>query len=219
MIRRLSAIVALLLVIGTASASWGATPAPFPYAPGTTWAYRHTQTAKEQTDVGTFTVAYRGLATYRGASHHYFESFSSLVPGLVERDYFIWTGRYFRQAATAIYKDGNILEIIFDKPYALTGAQERLSGTTQIFENGAFKAQGKWSIAVVPLGSGKATVPAGTYAVEVWRGQLAIGALQQRYAVATVGPLEVWAEIDVVVDKTQLHKVKFELQQGPVPKG
>lgn len=217
--QRLLFAVTLSLAIGTLSASWGATPAPMPYVPGTTWAYRHTQTAKEQTDAGTFTVVYRGLATYRGASFHHFESYSSLVPGLVERDYAIWTGRYFRQAATAIYKDGNILEIIFDKPYAFTGAQERLSGATQVFENGAFKAQGKWSITVVAQGSGKATVPAGSYSVEVWRGALAIGAVQQSYAVATVGPLEVLAEIDVIVNGTQLHRVRFELQQGPVPKG
>lgn len=211
-------VVALLLALGALSVSWGASVPPVPFKAGATWVYRYTQAAKEQTDTGTLTVVYRGVTEYRGGSHHYFESHSSLAPGIVERDYLIWNGRHFRQAATVLHRGSEVLEIVFDKPYSFAGVTERLDGSTQIFENGTFRAQGSWSIDVTSQGNGKITVPAGRFTVTKWRGTLTIGSLQQSYTVATVGLLEIWAEIDVFVDGTELHKAKLELQQGPVPR-
>lgn len=217
MIVRTALALLLLFVLSGVPSIHGAPVMPF--KEGDTWVYRVTQTAGAQPGTSTLTVTYRGLTDYRGVASHYTDAYSSSSPGAVERDILTWTGRYFRQGATILYENSQrVLEIVFDRPYAFSGVQEELSGTTEIYERGQFTGRGLWAIEVVWQGSSRVTVPAGTFTAEKWMGSLRIGRLGQDYTVYTVGALEIRADVDVRRDGELTDRMRLELEKGPVPK-
>jgi hypothetical protein len=217
MIVRIVLSLLLLFVLSGVPSTHGSPAVPF--KAGDTWVYRVTETAGAQPETSTLTVTYRGLVDYRGTAHHYADAYSSSSPEVVERDLLTWTGRYFRQRATILYENSQrVLEIVFDRPYAFSGIQEELSGTTEIYERGQFVGRGLWTIEVVWQGSSKVTVPAGTFTAEKWMGSLRIGRLGQDYTVYTVGALEIRADVDVRRDGELTDRMRLELEKGPVPK-
>jgi hypothetical protein len=116
-----------------------ATGSSVPFKVGDNWVYRHvvTDASGGNPQSGTLTVVYRGKVAYRGQSYHYLDSSTTLIADLVERDYVVWSGGVFRQAATTILQGAQTLEIVFDKTSAFTGRNETVSGFAQIYENGA----------------------------------------------------------------------------------
>jgi hypothetical protein len=164
------------------------------------------------------TNVYRGQAAYRGGTYYLAESTDTLQPGYVFRDYLVWTNNIFREyAATAKDPVNNLLEIIFDKTIALTGAQESLSGTDQIFLNGVFQGSGSWSISVSNQGTVTITVPAGTFSTVKWNGDLVLGSLRQIYSAYTAGLSLVRRNANVYATGTFLDADTQELTSGPAP--
>jgi hypothetical protein len=136
----------------------------------------------------------------------------------VFRDYLVWTNNIFREyAATAKDPVNNLLEIIFDKTIALTGAQESLSGTDQIFLNGVFQGSGSWSISVSNQGTVTITVPAGTFSTVKWNGDLVLGSLRQIYSAYTAGLSLVRRNANVYAAGAFLDADTQELTSGPAP--
>lgn len=212
---RIVLVLILLFVLATGSAVHSAQPA-VPLKVGDTWIYRTTRTAGGVTETGTLTVIYRGKGEYRGSVHHYTDSYSSFTPGAVERDILIWAGRYFRQRATILFENSQqVLEIVFNRPYAFSGVEEEISGATEIYERGYFTGRGLWTIEVLWQGTGKVAVPAGTFTAERWKGRLQIGRVEQDYTVYTVGPIEIRADVDVRRDCEFMHTIRFQLEKGP----
>lgn len=217
MIRIVLALL-LLCVFGSVPSTHGALPS-VPFKAGDAWVYRVTHAAGSQQGISRMTVIYRGLREYRGAFHHYSDSYSSSSSGIVERDILSWTGLYFRQRATIMYENSQqVLEIVFDQPYAFSGIPEELSGTAEIYERRQLVGRGLWAIGVVWDGTIKVTVPAGAFAAEKWKGTLRIGRLEKDYTVYTVGPLEIKADIDVRRDGELVDRMHLDLEKGPVPK-
>lgn len=211
-------LMLLLLLVFSSVPSTQSAPA-VPFRPGDTWIYRVTETAGAGLGTSTITVSYRGQGDYRGAPYYYADSYSSSSPGVVERDILTWTGQFFRQRATILYENSQqVLEIVFDQPFAFSGVHEKLSGTTEIFERGQFTGRGLWAIDVVLQGTSKVTVPAGTFIAQKWKGTLKIGRLGKDYTVYTVGALEIRADIDVRRDGELMDKMRLELETGPIPK-
>ncbi|HEV8339361.1 MAG TPA: hypothetical protein VGR25_06860 [bacterium] len=208
---------ALALAAGSSRVGAGASPAlPPSLRAGAEWVYRHTVTEDGQTKSGTSTMTYRGLATYRGTSHHLVEYSLTLVPGAVERQFLVWDRGYFRQAA-AVLTDGAVtLEIVFDRPIALGGVQETRSGGAQIYENGALKGTALWKTAVVNRGTARITVPAGTFSTTRWEGTYTLGELRQEFTVYMVGAHEMRAEIDVFVGGSLTKRDRLDLMRGPL---
>ncbi len=216
MIRIVLALILLVLLL--AGPEVHSAQPPVPFTPGDTWVYRNTRTVGTKTQYGSLTVIYRGTGQYRGDMYHYDDSYSSFSSGSVEREIQIWTGRYFRVRATVLYQNGQpVLEMIFDRPYALSGVQEEFAGMTEVYERGLYASKSLWAIDVAWRGTGKVSVPAGTFTAEKWSGILRIGRMTHAYLVYTVGPHAVRAEIDVTRDGEPLYKTLLELQQGPAP--
>lgn len=212
-------LLALLVLLVFSSVPPTQSAPAVPFSAGDTWVYRVTQTAGAPLGTSTITVSYRGQGDYRGSLYYYADSYSSSSPGVVERDILTWTGRFFRQRATILYENSQqVLEIVFDRPFAFSGIQEELSGITEIFERGQFTGRGLWAIDVDWQGTTKVTVPAGTFTAQKWKGTLKIGRLGKDYTVYTVGALEIRADIDVRRDGELMDRMRLELQKGPVPK-
>jgi hypothetical protein len=206
-------LMSTLVVAGLAQA------APVvPFKPGTTWIYRSTKTpAQGRATAETLTVAYKGQTTYRGKTYHEFESRSS-TSRVVERSIQVWAGGHFRQAAMVRVDGRKTTETVFDKPYPISGATQTAAGSSQIYENGAPLSRGAWSIAVSRDGSGKVTVPAGTFTADKWNGTLVLGDVKHVYVVYGVGPLEVRSDFDIFMKGQFNSRLVRELQQGSVPK-
>lgn len=215
-----SILMALLLaaILAAGAAAGAATPATpaMPFKSGTVWTYRviRTEPAGGRT-VETRTMTYKGMATYRGKSYHVFETRDSLGKGL-ERDMAIWTGSMFRQAATVVMEGKSTTEIVFDKPYATTGASEALAGRTDVYQNGELTGRGGWSNVVSKGKTAKVTVPAGTFTATRWEGTLILGNLKQVYTMYAVGPVEVRADMEVFNKGVRQASIVIELTKGPV---
>lgn len=213
---RIVLTLVLFLAVSISPAARSAQPAA-PYKPGDTWVYHDTRTAGERTETGTLTVVYRGQGQYRAGTYHYEDSYSSFTPGAVERDVLVWTGRYFRVRATVLHENSQaVLEIVFDRPYALSGVHEELAGIAELYERGSYAGKDLWAIDVVWQGTAKVTVPAGSFTAEKWTGLLRIGRLTHAYTVYTVGPQAISAEIDWRRDDEPMHTTRLELLKGPI---
>lgn len=206
-------LILAFLTVGLVSAA----PA-VPFKSGTTWVFQmNKMTAQGQSTVETLTVVYRGETKYRDRTYHLMETKSSLSR-VVERDYLVWNGKIFRQAAEVTVDGRNTTETVFSKPYATSGVQEQMASTTLVYENGMEKNRGAYSIAVAPEGSVKITVPAGTFTATRWGGTLIMGKTKRVYTMFAVGPLEIRGDSDVYVDGKFNHRLTVVLQKGSVPK-
>lgn len=214
--RRIVFALALILALLTAGLASAATVVPF--KPGTTWVFQMSKmTAQGQPTVENLTVVYRGETKYRDRTYHMMETKSS-VSRLVERDYLVWNGKIFRQAAAVMVDGRTTTEIVFSKPYATSGVQEQMAASTLVYENGVEKGRGAYSIAVAPEGSVKITVPAGTFTTTRWGGTMIMGNIKRVYTMYAVGPLEIRGDFDVYVDGKFNHRLTIALQKGAVPK-
>jgi len=213
-------LVGLVLAGTLLAGGWAdaAAPAPVPFKPGTVWTYRVLRsTVQGDRTVTTRTITYRGLTTFQGKSYHLFETRDSLSKA-TERHLAIWTGSYFRVAAIAVVEGGTTSEIVFDRPYAQTGADEALAGRTEIYKDGELTGRGGWSNVVSRGRTLKVTVPAGTFTVTRWDGTLVLDNLKQVYTLFAVGMVEVRADIDIFLRGARQASVVIELQKGPVGK-
>ncbi len=207
------------LAAATLSVSASAAPAAAPpFAAGTTWTYRMTVVpATGSAMTGTYTVAFGGPVTYRGAVRYFVELTSTLQPGVAERVYLDWTGTTFRQIANlAADGQGSTLEIIFDKSLPTGPSREELSGTAQILENGTYQGDAPWRVRTSIAGPATVTVPAGPFRTTRWSAETEIGELREVHAIFTVGLTDVRVEALQYRSGTYLAKTTRELISGPV---
>jgi len=220
-VRVLALVVLALLVVGCGGGGLVGVPATtFPFAAGTTWTARHTQTPSGgSTQTGTFTVIYRGTLTYRGATYHAADGASTLTPGLTERTHFAWNP-VARTAATVLTDASGTLEIIFSDPFITIGGNESRSGTTQVFFNGAFQGTGNYSVSTASAGTFSVTVPAGTFTTTRWNWNLLIGLLGTNASSYAVGNAsEVRRDATTSQSGTTTGTYFLELITGPVATG
>jgi len=217
--RILFAVVAALLALATGSDRAGAgaaPPLPPPFRTGAEWVYRHASTENGQTQSGTSTMIYKGLATYRGASYHVVEYSDSLDPGTLERQFLVWDRGYFRQAAALVTDGTDTLEIVFDRPIALGGVQETRRGSAEVYQNGALQGTAPWATMVVNKGTARITVPAGSFSTTRWEGTYTLGQLRQTFTAHMVGAHEVRVDVDIFISGTLSKKDRYELLRGSV---
>ena len=217
-----SILMALVLAATLAAAAFAGAAQPaapaMPFKSGTVWTYRVLKTVPGGSrTVETRTMTYTGMATYRGQKYHVFETRDSLGKG-VERDMAIWTGSTFRHAASIVLEGGKTIEIVFDKPYATTGASESLAGRTEIYQDGELSGRGGWSNVVSRGQAAKVTVPAGTFSTTRWEGTLVLGNLKQVYTMYAVGPVEVRVDMEVFSKGVRQASIIIELTKGPIAK-
>lgn len=217
-----SILMALVLAATVAATAFAGAAQPaspaMPFKSGTVWTYRLLKTVPGGTrTVETRTMTYTGMATYRGQKYHVFETRDSLGKG-VERDMALWTGSTFRHAASIVMQGGTTVEIVFDKPYATTGATEALAGRTEIYQNGDLSGRGGWSNVVSRGKAAKISVPAGTFNTTRWEGTLILGNLKQVYTMYAVGPVEVRVDMEVFNKGVRQASIVIELTKGPTGK-
>ncbi len=208
-----------LAVVFAALAPTGAgapVPAP-PFKPGTVWTQRHTLiTPAGEKRTGTITQIYRGLASYRGRTFHYFVTSSTLVPDVTEREYAEWDGAHLGQAALVTTDaQHTVTEILFDKPLTF-GVPANTSGSALVFMNDTQTATLPWSYSAAPLEMAKVTVPAGTFQATRWAVELKLGAFNTTLTIYSVGIMGVRRDSKEYVNGSLVSTTSMELISGPV---
>jgi len=195
----------------------GAAPSQPPLKPGTTWMYRYTiAPTSGARRTGTLKLTYGGMTTYRGKNYYYTEATNTVTPGLVARDYYVWTHGHFRQAAEQAYDaQNNGLEIQFDKTFPFD-IPERVSGHAALVQNGVPQGDVPWSVAVTYGGAVKVTVPAGTFQAERWDTKFQFGDTRQLQTVETMGYTDLRAEVKHYLGAALSSTTTRELVSGPV---
>ncbi len=207
-----------LAVILTAFALDGAgAPAPaLPFKAGTVWTQRHTlMTPAGEKRAGTMTQVYRGLASYRGRTFHYFDTSSTLAPEATEREYAEWDGAHLGQAALVTTDpQHNVTEIIFDRPLAF-GVPASTSGSALVFVNDAQTATLPWSYHAAPIEKAKVTVPAGTFLATRWEVELKLGAFNTTLTIYSLGIVGVRRDSKEYMNGSLVSSTSLELVSGP----
>jgi hypothetical protein len=162
------------------------------------------------------TQVYRGLASYRGRTFHYFDTSSTLAPNATERDYAEWDGAHLGQAALVTTDDQhNVTEIIFDK--ALTfGAPADTSGNALVFVNDTQTTTLPWSYKAAPKDAAKVTVPAGTFQATRWEVELQLGPFNTTLTIYSVGIMGIRRDSKEYMNGSLVSTTTMELISGPV---
>jgi len=201
--------LALCAWLITACGGAGTVSVPYPFSPGTSWTYRHTQDSQ----VGILTSVYRGVESYRGMVLHRGDQTTTLLPGLVTRSYFEWSGCPATRAIVAVDPTSQ-LEFLLDRSVGVTCGPVSVSGTAQVYLNGAFQGSVSWSASSSDGGHWQVTVPSGTYLTRRWNTALAIGTLYAQFAAAYVDR----NKVTVLADGRDGSgaSFRFEHMSGPV---
>jgi hypothetical protein len=211
---RLALLVWAVVALSIGSAAGGPAGGP-PFAAGTTWTYQVAMTKDGQTQTGTSTETYRGMAAHRGTRYHVVEQAYSFMPGFAQRAYLVWDGRRFRQAVTVETDGKSTAEILFDKSIPL-GARDDSSGTATIVLNGAQQGTVPWSFTSTSPGRRAVTVPAGSFQAVRWDAVLKLGTLESRFTIDVVGITDVRVEATQAVGGTPMVTIVKELSRGPI---
>lgn len=189
-----------------------------PLTPGTTWTYRYTlMRVSEAPIVGTLTIEYEGPTTYRGQDVYATVVSDTVTPTLVERDYYVWTGSHFRQAAVETEVANTTMEILFDNTLPVD-TEQSISGKARTFVNGVDQGDFPWSAIVTLVGAETVTVPAGTYFnVQRWKRIFQFGSIRQIQFADSIGLVDLRVDSQQYIDGVLKSTTRQELLTGPVP--
>jgi hypothetical protein len=218
MVSRWLAFLLVAVLVQVPLPTSGAPAAEPPFAPGTVWTYRYTVVPPSgPSRTGTLKFAYGGKITYRGRPYYYIEQTNTVLPGMVQRDYYVWIGGHFRAAAQEVNdSQSNVVEIIFDKTLPVD-VPESVSGQAEIYQNGDHQADLPWSDTLSNRGTVSVTVPAGTFHATRWETAFQLGDLQVVQTNDAVGLVDIRVEGRQSTPGAGTARTYRELLSGPVP--
>jgi len=140
----------------------------------------------------------------------------TVTPTLVERDYYVWTGSHFRQAAVETKVANITMEILFDQPLPVD-TEQSISGKARAFVNGVDQGEFPWGAIVTSAGVETVTVPAGTFLnAHRWKRIFEFGAVRQIQSADSIGLVDLRVDAPQYVDGVLKSTTRQELLSGPV---
>lgn len=211
-------IVLVVLLTGGTARSAGSPAAGPPLEPGSVWVYRYTVVpASGPSQTGTLKRTYVGPTTYRGRDVYYTEQTNTVLPGLLQRDYYVRVDGHLREIGQEFRNAQNsAVEILFDKSLP-TDVPGSVSGQATVYQSGGNHADVAWSVVLANRGPVKVTVPAGTFQATKWETRFRLGKLESVETSDSVGLVDVRVESRQTTAGGGRISVHRELVSGPVP--
>lgn len=213
----LISIVALTASVVIAAPGGGAPPAAEPpFTVGTTWTYRYTGSVPGgEVQIGKVTGVY-GVTASQGRTLHYIDLSYDLMPDLVERIYFEWTGRRFRHVGRVTAdSQRRTVETVFDRAIDPALRAEG-TGTALVSEDGVQRSRLPVRYTVMPRGMTSISVPVGSFRALRWDMTLNVDQLNLMISVYTVGNTDVREDTQSFRSGMKTGMYSRELAGGPV---
>lgn len=192
---------------------------------GTSWTYQISVSSQQVSNgnipsTGSIEVAYQGIETYRGSSYYTSVTSGGVVPTSLQSYYVLSGSALAERVGTDLLAPiapgcfAPKRETILSAPADFSVA-ENISGTAAMYECSLPNGSEPWSLLVLDEGTSTRTVPAGTFAVHVFKGVWKLGAEERDYTEYCFGVDTI--ERDTVESENGAVRASYDvvLKSGP----